>query len=73
VTDAPRGLADLKPGVRLRDAATATVWTIECVVRANSYATPWVHLVLGETDGRRVEGAGTLLDPATGWSYASEA
>jgi hypothetical protein len=47
VTDGPRGLADLKPGVRLRDAATATVWTVERVVRANSFARPWLHLVLG--------------------------
>lgn len=67
----PRRLADLKAGVRLREEATGRVWTIERVVRANSYSTPWVHLRPEDAElAERIEGAGALLDPPAGWSYA---
>jgi hypothetical protein len=72
VTDGPRRLADLKPGVRLREEATGALWTIERVVRANSYSTPWVHLTPegpNTEPAERVEGAGALIDGSAGWSY----
>jgi hypothetical protein len=56
----PRRIADLRPGGLLVDAASGTVWTIEEVRRANTYATPWVHLVAPD-GSRRVESAGTLI------------
>lgn len=66
--DGPRILADLRVGVRLTEAATGTVWEVERVRRANSYSTPWVHLVAvapaAVAGERRVEGAGSFLDGA---------
>lgn len=70
MTAGPRRLADLKPGVRLREGASGTVWTIERVVRANSYSTPWVHLCSDAGPAERVEGAGALIDDSAGWRYA---
>lgn len=59
----PRRLADLRVGLRLVEAATGTVWEVVRIRRANTYATPWVHL-LGAGGTPRVEGAGALIfDP----------
>jgi hypothetical protein len=59
--------------VCLVEVATGLQWRIEHIHRANTYATPWVHLVRVGAGDRRVEGAGSLLhsppEPAR-WAYA---
>ena len=74
--DPPRRLADLKAGVRLVEVATGTIWEVEGVRRANTYATPWVHLIAREpadaAGARRVEGAGTLIAEPPADPFAPE-
>ena len=59
--DPPSRLADLRAGLRLIETETGVVWRIERIRRANTYATPWVHLVRDGEEGDRVEGAGSLI------------
>lgn len=72
---APTQLAHLKPGVRLLEVTTGTVWQIDHVHRANSYAIPWVHLDSPGADRRVIE-AGALLTARDGgddWRFAPDA
>ena len=70
---APTLLTHLKPGVRLQECSTGTLWQIERVERATPYATPWVHLVAVAEQPRRID-AGALLSARDGgpldWRYA---
>ena len=69
---APIQLAHLKTGVRLLEVATGTVWQIERVHRANTYAIPWVHLDAPGAEHRVIE-AGALLTARDGgddWRFA---
>lgn len=71
MTASPRQLHEFKAGVRLLEVGTGTVWTIDRVERANTYAIPWVHLRAAEAssvlDGGRLL---TARDGADDWRFA---
>lgn len=72
---APTQLAQLKPGVRLLEVATGTVWEVEGIQRAHTYAIPFVHVRSPGAQDRVIE-AGALLTARDGgqdWRFAPDA